>query len=110
MFASAATIIASLPPHSATRGVRLSAHAAITLRAVGPDPVNATLSTPERTRAEPVSPRPVTTWKTGCVGAIEFHLSSSHLPTPGVSSDGLKTTALPAASEYAIDPMGVYTG
>ncbi len=29
---------------------------------------------------------------------------------PGVSSLGLNTTALPAASAYAIDPIGVKTG
>jgi hypothetical protein len=28
----------------------------------------------------------------------------------GVSSDGLNTTALPAASAYAIEPIGVNTG
>ena len=35
---------------------------------------------------------------------------TSHAPVAGVSSDGLNTTALPAASAYAIEPIGVNTG
>ena len=35
---------------------------------------------------------------------------TSHSPVAGVSSDGLNTTAFPAASAYAIEPIGVNTG
>ena len=54
-----------MPPASITTGVSVSAHAAITRLPVAVEPVNATLSTPARHSAAPVSPRPVTTWKTG---------------------------------------------
>ena len=96
--ASSSTIIASLPPHSISTGTRFSAQAAMTRRPVVAEPVNATLSTPARVRAAPVSPRPVTTWSTsGRSGTAIAHACASHRPTPGVYSLGLKTTALPAA-------------
>ena len=74
------------------------------------EPVKATLSTPERVRAAPVSPVPKTTWKTGCSGTASAKRAASQLPTAGVYSLGLNTTALPAASAYPIDPTGVSTG
>src|SRR3954469_10335635 len=61
--ASSSTIIASLPPSSISTGTRFSAHAAMTLRPVGAEPVKASLSTPARHSADPVSPNPVTTWR-----------------------------------------------
>ena len=112
--ASAATSSASLPPHSATTGVRVSAAAAITLRAVPAEPVNAILARPLRASASPVEPSPVTTWNTGCTSPKTPSASpnerTSQSPVAGVSSDGLNTTALPAASAYAIEPIGVNTG
>jgi hypothetical protein len=77
---------------------------------VAGDPVNASLSTPARHSAAPVSPNPVTCWNTGRSGTTSAKLSTSHRPTPGVYSLGLNTTALPAASAYAIEPIGVNTG
>ncbi len=88
---------ASLPPASITTGVRVSAQAAITRLPVAVEPVKATLSTPAWHSAAPVSPRPVTTENTGRPTASR-KVRASHSPTPGVYSDGLKTTALPAAS------------
>jgi len=44
---------------------------------------------------------------------LRHHLANeltSQAPTAGVSSLGLNTTAFPAASAYAIEPMGVNTG
>src|SRR5882757_51002 len=108
--ASSATTIASLPPHSITTGVRVSAHAAITRLPVAVEPVNASLSTPDRASAAPVSPYPVITGSTGCSGTTLANASASHRPTAGVYSLGLNTTAFPAASAYAIDPIGVKTG
>src|SRR5712692_8243063 len=108
--ASAATSIASLPPHSATMGVRFSAQAAMTFFAVLVDPVNAILSTPLRARKLPVSPKPVTSCSTGCSGTTSANELTSQPPTAGVNSLGLYTTALPAASAYAIEPIGVNTG
>ncbi len=88
----------------------MSAHAAMTLRPVRADPVKASLSTPPRQSASPVAPRPVTTCTRGCSGIASAKRAASQLPTAGVYSLGLKTTALPAASAYPIDPIGVYTG
>ena len=80
-----------------TTGVSVSAQAAITRLPVAVDPVNATLSTPDRHSAAPVSPRPVTTWSTGRP-TDSWKVRASHSPIAGVYSLGLKTTALPAAS------------
>src|SRR5690606_23413948 len=104
------TIIASLPPASSTTGVSVSAQAAITCFAVVVEPVNESLSTPDRHSAAPVSPVPCTTWKTGGPDTTSAKVSASHWPTAGVCSLGLWTTALPAASAYAMDPSGVKTG
>ena len=95
--ASLSTMSASLPPHSATIGVRVSAQVAITRFAVAVDPVKATLSTPARHSAAPVEPSPVTSWRTGCSGTTSAKALTSQAPTPGVNSLGLKTTALPPA-------------
>ena len=79
-------------------GTRFSAHAAMTLRPVGAEPVKASLSTPARQSAEPASPKPVTTWKTSAQsGTAARQAAASHVPIAGVCSEGLKTTALPAA-------------
>jgi hypothetical protein len=86
-----------LPPASISTGVSDSAAAAITFLPVAVEPVNASLSTPARHSAAPVSPRPVTTWKTGR-STTSLNVCASQTPTPGVYSLGLKTTALPAAS------------
>ena len=96
--ASLATRNASLPPHSATIGVRFSAQAAMTLRAVAADPVKAILPTALRARWPPVSPEPVTSWSTGCSGTTSANELTSQPPVAGVNSLGLNTTALPAAS------------
>src|SRR5690349_22138289 len=95
--ASSSTISASLPPHSATTGVSVSAQVAMTRLAVAVDPVNATLSTPARHRAAPVDPSPVTSCSTGCSGTTWPNASTNQAPTPGVNSLGLNTTVLPAA-------------
>src|SRR5690348_15749463 len=107
---ASATIIASLPPHSSSTGVSVSAHAAMIFFAVAVEPVNASLSTPDRHSAAPVGPAPVTSPSTGCSGTTAAKLSTSHRPTAGVYSDGLNTTAFPAASAYTIEPSGVKTG
>ena len=96
--ASWSTRKASLPPASISTGVSVSAQAAITFLPVAVEPVKASLSTPARHSAAPVSPSPVTTWSTGCSGTTSAKALASQTPTPGVSSLGLKTTALPAAS------------
>src|SRR5689334_5490615 len=100
--ASAATSRASLPPHSASTGVRVSAAAAMTLRAVAAEPVKAILATPLRASSSPVEPPPVISWSTGLTSPncsrAEANERTSQFPVAGVSSDGLNTTAFPAAS------------
>jgi len=92
----------------------VSAAAASTFRAVAADPVKAILPTPLRTSASPVGPAPVTSWSTGTwspkMPSASLNACTSQFPVAGVSSDGLKMTAFPAASAYAIDPIGVNTG
>ncbi len=80
------------------------------MRPVAALPVKASLSIRARHSAAPVSPRPVMTWNTGGPLTASAKVSASQAPTPGVYSLGLKTTALPAASAYAIEPIGVKTG
>ena len=96
--ASAATITGSLPPHSSTTGIIRSAQAAATFLAVLVEPVNEILFTADSVKALPASGVPVTVVKMAANGATSIKVSDSHLPTPGVNSDGLNTTALPAAS------------
>ena len=95
--ASAATITGSLPPHSRTTGIIRSAQAAATFLAVLVDPVNEILLTADCVNARPTSGVPVTVVKMAANGATSIKVSASHLPTPGVNSDGLNTTVLPAA-------------
>ncbi len=78
-------------------GVRWAAAAAMILRPVAAEPVKAILSTWASTSAAPVAPKPVTVCSTGRPHTAA-KLSANHRPTPGVYSDGLNTTALPAAS------------
>src|SRR5215831_17338416 len=89
---------ASLPPHSAIIGVRFCAHAAITLRAVGLDPVNAILLTALSASASPVVSASVISCSIGFSGTISANELTSQSSTAGVYSLGLNTTALPAAS------------
>ena len=89
---------ASLPPASMTTGVSVSAQAAITRLPVAVEPVNATLSTPARHSAAPVSPKPVTTWRTGRPTDLEEGRGPATRRRRGCTRCGLNTTALPAAS------------
>ncbi len=88
-----------MPPHSISTGVSRGAHSAITRLPVAVEPVNAIFATPgARHSAAPVSPNPVTTCSSGRPATISASESASATPTPGVSSLGLNTTALPAAN------------
>ena len=79
--------------------VRFSAHAAITRRPVVAEPVNASTSMSGcELSAAPVSPNPVSSCAAGSPPSAAVIVSTSHAPTAGVSSLGLKTTALPPAS------------
>ena len=87
-----------------------SAQAAATFFAVLVEPVNEILSTGDSVSALPVSGKPVRQVKISAKGAIFAKLVASQCPTPGVNSLGLKTTVFPAASAYAIEPIGVKIG
>ena len=91
-------------------GVSRSAAAAMTRLPVAAEPVKAILLTSARASAAPVRPSPVTTWKISGSDSDWRAISPISWPTSGVYSDGLNTTALPAASAYAIDPIGVKIG
>ena len=60
--------------------------------------------------AAPVAPAPVTTWSRSGSANVCFAISASFTARSGVNSLGLNTTALPAASAYAIEPIGVNSG
>ena len=96
--ASAATITGSFPPHSRTTGIIFAAQVAATNLAVLVEPVKANLLISLSHKNRPVSPKPVITWKISSLGATWANESASQTPTAGVSSLGLKTTVLPAAS------------
>ena len=96
--ASASTSRASLPPHSSTTGVRVAAQDAITRLPTAEEPVNEMMSAPESHSAAPVAPAPVTSCRTGGPGTASAKLSTSQAPTEVDHSEGLNTTALPAAN------------
>src|SRR5580698_4385103 len=81
--ASCPTMKASLPPHSATIGVRFCAQAAITFLAVLAEPVKAILLTLLLARMSPVAPAPVISCSTGCSGTISANELTSQPPTAG---------------------------
>ena len=103
-------ITGSLPPHSRTTGIIRAAQICPTIFAVLVDPVNEILSIALSVSALPVSGNPVIVVKIESNGATCLNVSLNQEPTPGVYSLGLKTTALPAANAYAIDPIGVNAG
>ena len=103
-------ITGSFPPHSRTTGVIVLAQVAATTIAVFVEPVKANLSTCASHNARPVSPYPVTHKKIFENGATSANVRESQTPTPGVYSLGLNTTVFPAASAYAIEPIGVKIG
>jgi hypothetical protein len=76
---------------------------------VGVEPVNMTMST-SSTRAAPVPPSPVATAKT-CSGSPHSRIAVSiSCDVSGVISDGLSTTALPAASAGMQSPNEFVSG
>ena len=87
-----------------------AAHVAATIFAVRVEPVKANLSMPLSQRNFPVSPRPVMQVNTSAKSDESINDCARYSPTAGVYSLGLKTTVLPAASAYAIEPRGVKTG
>ncbi len=109
MSASSSTIIGSLPPSSSATGVRVSAARPITFLPVSTEPVNITKSTPSISAA-PVSPRPVAIWKTPSGIPHSVSISASSSEVSGVTSDGFRITALPAASAGMQSPKELFSG
>ena len=64
--------------------------------------MNEILSQPPSTRAAPVDPSPVSTWKTPSGSPASRRTSSITSPEKGVNSDGLSTTAFPAMSACTV--------
>jgi hypothetical protein len=84
-------------------------------RPVAVEPVKAILSTPGcSTSAAPTGPRPVTTFSTPFGTPASTASSASSSVDVGVTSDGLATTVLPAASAgksfQPSSPSGVFQG
>ncbi len=100
MSASAKTMFADLPPSSSvTRLIVCAAPAAIE-RPTSVEPVNAILSTPgcSTSRCPTVEPGPTTTLTTPSGSPASAASSAKRSAVSGVSSAGLRTTVLPAAS------------
>ena len=90
----------SLPPISRFTRATRSAHATATRLPVSTEPVKATQSTrSSRTIASPTSPAPASRFTTPA-GRCSKHGASISVES-GVSSDGLQTVVLPAASAGA---------
>ncbi len=87
----------------------VSAARAITFLPVSTEPVNITKST-SSTSAAPASPRPVATWKTPSGMPDSVSISAIRSDVSGVTSDGLSTTALPAARAGMQSPKELLSG
>ena len=68
-----------------------------------------TMSTPS-TKAAPVSPRPVATWKAPSGAPQAASISAISKEVSGVTSEGFRTTALPAASAGMQSPKELFSG
>src|SRR3954452_10255813 len=106
--ASSSTSIGSLPPSSSVTGTSRSPAAAATRRPTSAEPVKSTLASPrEQTSASPTAPSP-------CASAngapADAKISATSAPVSGGNSDGLSTTAFPAASAYAACVNGTANG
>ena len=102
--ASSKTMWAALPPSSMVTGLRCSPATLAACRPTAVEPVKAILSTPGwRSSASPTTwPLPVTTLSTPSGTPASESSWAMKSALSGVSSAGLWTTALPAASAGAI--------
>ena len=109
--ASSNTMFADLPPSSSVTGVKRWAAAWPTARPASTPPVSEILSTSGcSTSALPVSPSPVMTLKTPGGKPTPAASSATASIDADVTSDGLTTTVLPAASAGAAAIMVRNTG
>mmetsp|Transcript_6523 Transcript_6523/g.22310 ORF Transcript_6523/g.22310 Transcript_6523/m.22310 type:complete len:271 (+) Transcript_6523:682-1494(+) len=107
--ASEKTTIGSLPPSSRTRRLREGAQSAMICLPVAEEPVMATMSTSPCTRALPTTPSPCTSSSTPA-GSADWSAFATSAPTSGVTSEGLSTTALPAARAGRVRRRGSSAG
>ena len=98
--ASAKTTLADLPPSSSVTRLIVSAARAAIRRPTDVEPVNATLATSgcSTMRSPTTRPLPTTTLKTPSGTPAATTIFSSSTAVSGVSSAGLSTIVLPAAS------------
>ena len=103
MSASANTTFADLPPSSSVTRLIVSAAPAAIRRPTSVEPVNATFATSgcSTSRAPAVEPGPTSTFTTPSGIPASTAIRSNSIAVSGVSSAGLSTTVLPAASAGA---------
>ncbi len=109
MSASESTIIGSLPPSSRLTGVSVSAALAMTFLPVAVEPVNM-MKSASSTRAAPAAPPPVATPKMPSGAPAALIISAISIEVSGVTSDGFRITALPAASAGMQSPKELVSG
>ena len=109
-FASAQTIIASLPPSSSTEPFIRWAHSTPTWRPTSTDPVKKILEAVDSTSACPTTPPPWTVRTSPSGTPALSNTSWMRWPISGVSDAGFSTTPLPAISAMATSPNGIDQG
>ncbi|MNV47279.1 hypothetical protein D3C71_1391410 [compost metagenome] len=110
--ASANTMCGDLPPSSSATGISFSAAAWAMARPLAVPPVNDTMRTPGcSTRRRPtVEPRPVITLRMPGGRPASSAMRPSARAGEEVTSDGLRITALPAASAGATFCASIVSG
>ncbi len=110
-FASASTMVGFLPPISSCTRTCRAPHAAATLAPVASEPVNEMARMPGcSTTAAPASPAPCTRLRTPPGRPASCRASARRTAQSGASSDGLRTTALPAIMAGQAFQAGMATG
>ncbi len=112
MSASAKTTLADLPPSSSVTRLIVPAAAAAIDAPTSVEPVNATLPTAgcSTSRWPTVRPGPTTTFTTPSGTPASRAISAKRSAVSGVSSAGLSTTVLPAASAGASFQAAIASG
>ena len=112
MSASANTTLADLPPSSSVTRLIVCAAPAAIVRPTSVEPVNATLATSgcSTSRCPQVRPGPATTLTTPSGIPAASAIRSNSSAVSGVSSAGLSTTVLPAASAGASFQAAIVSG
>ena len=112
MSASANTMLADLPPSSSVTRLIVAAADAAIRAPTSVEPVNATFATSgcSTSRAPAVEPGPATTLTTPSGIPASSAIFSNSSAVSGVSSAGLRTTVLPAASAGAIFHDAMFSG